>query len=75
MGTVGISFGSIILAAIVFYFVIKWAVTEGIKQGINNSMLFTDAQRQQKSDEEMEQCRITHEEIMRELLSRKYRKF
>ena len=45
---VAVSFGSIILAAVVFYFVIKWAVTEGI----NNSMLFTDAQREERCDKE-----------------------
>ncbi len=45
-----ISFGSILFAAFIFYFVIKWAV----KNGINESMLFTDEQRKKKSEDEME---------------------
>jgi hypothetical protein len=45
---VAISFGSILLAAVVFYFVIKWAVTAGI----NNSMLFTDEQREEQGNKE-----------------------
>ena len=37
---VAISLGSILLAAVVFYFLIKWAV----KNGINESMPFTGKQ-------------------------------
>ena len=54
MGTVGISLGSIILAAIVFYFVIKWAVTAAITAGINNSMLFNDTQREEQPKRDSE---------------------
>ena len=52
---VALSFGSIILAAFVFYFVIKWAV----KAGINSSMLFTNAQRKEQSDKEVEEINNT----------------
>ena len=48
---VAINFGSILAAAFIFYFVIKWAV----KAGINESMLFTDAQRKKQNDEEIEE--------------------
>jgi len=47
---VTINFGCILLAAFVFFFVIKWAVTAGI----NNSMLFTDKQREERHDHDLE---------------------
>lgn len=47
----GLSIGGIILFLIALYFVIKW----GVKNGINQSMLFTDAERQKKFEEEMKQ--------------------
>lgn len=50
MESVAISFGSIILSAFIFYFVIKSAVTDGI----NASMLFTDKQREDKEKQETE---------------------
>ena len=48
---VAISFGSILLAAFVFYFVIKWAV----KAGINESYLFSGERRKQLELEELEE--------------------
>ncbi|MDR0830870.1 MAG: DUF6019 family protein [Prevotellaceae bacterium] len=53
MESIGISFGSILLAAFVFYFVIKSAV----KNGINNSLLFTDEQRAAKEKQEAEEIK------------------
>jgi hypothetical protein len=53
MESIGISFGSILLAAFVFYFVIKSAV----KNGINNSLLFTDEQREAKEKQEAEEIK------------------
>ncbi|GGE68691.1 DUF6019 family protein [Priestia taiwanensis] len=51
MESAGLSIGGIILFLIALYFVIKW----GVKNGINQSMLFTDAERQKKFEEEMKQ--------------------
>ena len=47
-GTIAIGFGSILVAAFVFYFVIKAAV----RGGINESMLFTDEQRKEQEKKE-----------------------
>lgn len=41
---------TILFAAFIFYFVIKWAV----KNGINESMLFTAEQRKKKFEDEAE---------------------
>ncbi|MCL2674033.1 MAG: DUF6019 family protein [Defluviitaleaceae bacterium] len=51
METIAISFGSIILLAIIFYFVIKSAV----RNGINESMLFSNEQRESASYQELEE--------------------
>ncbi len=48
---VTVSFSSIMLAAFIFYFVIKQAV----KNGINNSMLFTDEQENQTNPENQQE--------------------
>lgn len=48
---VAISFGSILWASFIFYFVIKWAV----KNGINESMLFTDEQREKQEEQEQKE--------------------
>ena len=48
MNEVAVSFGSILLAAFIFYFVVKWAV----RNGINESMLFTGEQRTPEEDSE-----------------------
>jgi hypothetical protein len=47
--TAGLSVGGIILFLITLYFVIKWAV----KNGINQSMLFSDDDRKKKYEEDM----------------------
>ena len=51
-----ISFSTIIISAFIFYFVIKSAV----RNGINESMLFTDEQRKEhehaESDEPQKKC-------------------
>lgn len=47
--TVAIGFGNILLLSFIFYFVIKWAV----KNGINQSMLFTDEQRKIQFEKEV----------------------
>ena len=51
MDAVAISFGSIILMAIIFYFVIKAAV----KNGINESFLFSQKQRKDCEYKEMKE--------------------
>ena len=51
MEAIAISFGSILLFAFVFYFVIKNAV----KNGINESYLFTEEQRKSCSYQEIEE--------------------
>ena len=48
---VAISLGSILVASFVFYFVIKWAV----KNGINESMLFSDNQRKEQVEKKQEE--------------------
>jgi len=50
MESIGINFGSIVLLAIVFYFVIKSAV----KNGINESYLFSPEQRKKLEYKELE---------------------
>lgn len=50
MNEVAISFGSIALLSFIMYFVIKNAV----KSGINQSMLFSDKQRQEQKSKEVE---------------------
>jgi len=45
----GISIGTVLLLFIAFYFVVKWAV----KNGINESMLFTDEDRKRKYEEDL----------------------
>lgn len=45
----GINLGTMLLFLIALYFVIKWAV----KNGINQSMLFSDEERMKKYEEEM----------------------
>lgn len=47
--TVAIGLGNILVMSFIFYFVIKWAV----KNGINQSMLFTEEQRKIQSDKEV----------------------
>jgi Family of unknown function (DUF6019) len=47
----GLSAGGIFLFLIALYFVIKWAV----KNGINQSMLFSDEEREKKYEEDMKQ--------------------
>ena len=47
--TVAVGLGNILVMSFIFYFVIKWAV----KNGINQSMLFTDEQRKKQHEEEV----------------------
>ncbi|GHU41683.1 hypothetical protein FACS1894111_04340 [Clostridia bacterium] len=47
MNLTSVIFGSILFAAFVFYFVIKWAV----KNAINESKLFADKQRDIQQDD------------------------
>jgi len=51
MNEVAISFGSIVLLSVIFYFAIKNAV----KNGINQSMLFSDEQRKEQQRKELEE--------------------
>ena len=50
--SVAINLGSILLAAFIFYFVIKWAVTEGI----NASYLFSSERRKELELKELEEA-------------------
>lgn len=64
MGNVALSFGSIIVLAIVFYFVIKTAV----KEGINESMLFSSAERKKREKEELyETFNLIGQEVPKDL--------
>lgn len=56
---VAINFGSILVAACIFYFVIKHAV----KSGINASMLFTDEQRCKKQEQEWQEVSGALDEV------------
>ena len=47
--TVAVGLGNILVMSFIFYFVIKWAV----KNGINQSMLFTYEQRKKQHEEEV----------------------
>ncbi|WP_180953727.1 DUF6019 family protein [Bacillus sp. T33-2] len=49
MANAGLSFGTAIILLIVLYYVIKWAV----KNGINQSMLFSNEDRRKKYEEDM----------------------
>lgn len=48
-GNINISFGKVLIILIALYFIIKW----GVKNGINQSMLFSDEDRRKKCEYEM----------------------
>ena len=68
MEALGIGFGSVLLFLVALYFVVKWAV----KNGINESMLVTDKQREESQRETMEEIRKNMgEEAFRKLYDTK----